>query len=91
MTSTNPIATITNKLGFDVDIYDVFNPNASTQGLLTYTKLATVPTGTAAQQVQTIHFASQLQATRSGNITALSNVNYYKQFPVAVLAVSPFG
>ena len=91
MPSTNPIATITNNLGFDVDIYDVFNPNASAQGLLTYTKLATVPNGTTAQQVQTIHFASQLQAVRSGNITALSNVNYYQQFPVAVLAVSPFG
>ena len=91
MPSTDPIATITNNLGFDVDIYDVFNPNASAQGLLTYKKLATVPNGTTAQQVQTIHFASQLQAVRSGNITALSNVNYYQQFPVAVLAVSPFG
>ena len=91
MPSTDPVATITNNLGFDVDIYDVFNPNASAQGLLTYKKLATVPNGTTAQQVQTIHFASQLQAVRSGNITALSNVNYYQQFPVAVLAVSPFG
>ena len=91
MHSTDPIATITNNLGFDVDIYDVFNPNASAQGLLTYKKLATVPNGTTAQQVQTIHFASQLQAVRSGNTTALSNVNYYQQFPVAVLAVSPFG
>jgi len=90
-TNTNPTATITNNLGFDVDIYDVFNPNAntSTQGPLTYTKLATVSNGASAQQVQTIHFASQLQAMRTGNITALNN-NYYLQFPVAVLPVSPF-
>ena len=61
-TNTNPTATITNNLGFDVDIYDVFNPNAntSTQGPLTYTKLATVSNGASTQQVQTIHFASQL-------------------------------
>ena len=83
----NPIATIANNLGFDVDIYDVYNPNASTQGPLTYMNLATVPNG-ATEQVQTIHYASQLQAMRTGKITALNN-NYYQQFPVAVLAVSP--
>ncbi|KAH8646927.1 hypothetical protein BGZ60DRAFT_509592 [Tricladium varicosporioides] len=90
MGSTNPIATITNNLGYDVNIYDVFNPTASTtmQGPLTYTKLATVSNGASAQ-VQTVHFASQLQAMRTGSITALNN-NYYLQFPVAVLAVSPF-
>jgi hypothetical protein len=89
-TDTNPIATITNNLGYDVDIYDVFNPNANTtmQGPLTYTKLATVLNGASAK-VSTIHYASQLQAMRTGNITALNN-NYYLQFPVAVLPVSPF-
>ena len=88
MPAANPIATITNNLGYDVDIYDVFNPNAATQGLLTYTKLVTIPNGAASQQVQTIRFASQLQAMRTGNVSALNN-NYYEQFPVAVLAVSP--
>jgi len=90
-TDTNPTATITNNLGYDVDIYDVFNPNAntSTQGSLTYTKLATVSSGASSQLVPTIHYASQLQAMRTGNITALNN-NYYLQFPVAVLPISPF-
>ncbi|KAI0164188.1 hypothetical protein GGR57DRAFT_516495 [Xylariaceae sp. FL1272] len=88
----NPIATITNNLGYDVDIYDVTKPNATTssQGPLTYTLLATVPNGVTAQQVQTIQIASQLQAMRTGTITALNN-NYYQQFPVAVLPVLPFG
>ena len=85
----NPTATFANNLGYDVDIYDVFNLDANTQGPLTYTKLATVPNGATAQQLQTIHFASQLQAMRTGTITALNN-NYYEQFPVAVLAVSLF-
>ncbi|KAF4465582.1 hypothetical protein FALBO_7580 [Fusarium albosuccineum] len=90
-TASNPIATITNNLGYDVDIYDVYNPNpnTSTPGPLTYTLLATVLNGAAAQQVQTIRFASQLQAMYTGNIDAL-NKNYYQQFPVNVLAVSPF-
>ena len=85
----NAIAIITNNLGYDVDIYDVYNPNASTQGPLTYTKLATVPNGATAQQVQTIHCASHLLAMRTGNITALNN-NYYQQFPVALLPISSF-
>ena len=90
-TAANPTATFTNSLGYDVDIYDVFNPSTDTgaQSPLTYTKLATVPKGASAQQVSTIHFASQLQAMRTGNITAL-NGNFYLQFPVAVLPVSPF-
>ncbi|KAI7766398.1 hypothetical protein LZL87_013668 [Fusarium oxysporum] len=89
--SSNPTATITNNSGFDLDIYDVFNPStdSSTPGPLTYTLLASVPKRTKAQDVQTIHFASQLQAMLTGNIKAL-NGNYYQQFPVAVLAVSPF-
>ncbi|KAK7177540.1 hypothetical protein DPSP01_014484 [Paraphaeosphaeria sporulosa] len=87
--NSTPIATIVNDLGYDVDIYDVYNNSGSPQGLLTYTKLATVPSGATGQQVQTIHLASQLQAMRTGHIQALNN-NYYQQFPVAVLAVSPF-
>ncbi|KAF5578485.1 hypothetical protein FPANT_9977 [Fusarium pseudoanthophilum] len=91
MTSTsNPVASITNNSGVSVDIYDVFNPSTDPkmQGPLTYTKLATVSSGNT-QQVQTIHFASQLQAMFTGNVTALSGT-FYQQFPVAVLAVSPF-
>ncbi|KAJ4264408.1 hypothetical protein NW762_005607 [Fusarium torreyae] len=91
MSSTsNPVASITNNSGSSVDIYDVFNPSTDpkTQGALTYTKLDTVPSGST-KQVQTIHFASQLQAMFTGNVTALSGV-YYQQFPVTVLAVSPF-
>ncbi|KAF4779087.1 hypothetical protein HER10_EVM0000859 [Colletotrichum scovillei] len=89
-TTTNPIATITNNSGYDVDMYDVFNPSTDpkTPGPLTYTLLGTVPNGTAAKQVPTIHFASQVQAMLTGTIKAL-NGNYYQQFPVAVLAVSP--
>ncbi|CVL06108.1 uncharacterized protein FMAN_03905 [Fusarium mangiferae] len=88
--TTNPVASITNNSGASVDIYDVFNPSTDPkmQGPLTYTKLATVPSGST-QQVQTIHFASQLQAMFTGNVTALSGT-FYQQFPVAVLAVSPF-
>ncbi|KAG5761002.1 hypothetical protein H9Q69_010949 [Fusarium xylarioides] len=91
MSSTsNPVASITNNSGVSVDIYDVFNPSTDpkVQGPLTYTKIATIPTGST-QQVQTIHFASQLQAMFTGNVTALSGV-FYQQFPVAVLEVSPF-
>ncbi|TVY79203.1 hypothetical protein Focb16_v009523 [Fusarium oxysporum f. sp. cubense] len=91
MSSTgNPVASITNNSGSSVDIYDVFNPSTdpNMQGPLTYTKLATVSSGST-QQVQSIHFASQLQAMFTGNVTALSGT-YYQQFPVAVLAVSPF-
>ncbi|TDZ24557.1 hypothetical protein Cob_v002231 [Colletotrichum orbiculare MAFF 240422] len=87
----NPIATITNNSGYDLDFYDVFRPStdAGTKGTLEYTLLASVPNGASAQKVQTIHFASQVQAMFTGKIDAL-NGNYYQQFPVAVLAVSPF-
>ncbi|EXK24716.1 hypothetical protein FOMG_18570 [Fusarium oxysporum f. sp. melonis 26406] len=88
-TTTNPTATITNNLGFDVDIYDVFNPDTSKPGPLTYTFVVTVPNGASAQQVQTIRRYSQLQAMRTGNIEALNN-NYYQQFPVALFVVTPF-
>ena len=86
MAPSNPIAVIANDLAFDVDIYDVYNNGKTSQPLLTYQKLATVPTGATGQQVQTIHPASQLQAMRTGSVAAL-NGNYYEQFPVAVLAV----
>ncbi|KAG4276857.1 hypothetical protein FPRO04_14256 [Fusarium proliferatum] len=88
-TTTNPTATITNNLGFDVDIYDVFNPDTSKPGPLTYTFVVTVPNGASAKQVQTIRHDSQLQAMRTGNIEALNN-NYYKQFPVALFVVTTF-
>lgn len=84
----NPTAAITNNLGYDVDIYDVFNHNTN-QELLTYTKLATVPNGASKQQVQTIHPSSQLQAMRTGNIAAFNN-DYFQQFPVAVIVTTPF-
>ncbi|KAG7409401.1 hypothetical protein Forpe1208_v011792 [Fusarium oxysporum f. sp. rapae] len=88
-TTTNPTATITNNLGFDVDIYDVFNPDTSKPGPLTYTFMVTVPNGASDQKVQTIRRYSQLQAMRTGNIEALNN-NYYQQFPVALFVVTPF-
>lgn len=78
MSSTsNPVASITNNSGASVDIYDVFNPSTDPkmQGPLTYTKLATVSSGST-QQVQTIHFASQLQAMFTGNVKALSGTFY---------------
>jgi hypothetical protein len=89
MAAKNPIATIVNQLGYKVDVYDVYKPSEAATGLLQYTKLATVPSGATGQQVQTIRVGSQLQAMRTGSITAL-NGNYYEQFPVAVLAVLPF-
>ncbi|KAF9772785.1 hypothetical protein IL306_009470 [Fusarium sp. DS 682] len=88
-TTTNPTATITNNLGFGVDIYDVFNPDTSKPGPLTYTFVVTVPNGASAQQVHTIRRYSQLQAMRTGNIEALNN-NFYQQFPVALFVVTPF-
>ncbi|KAF5700943.1 hypothetical protein FMUND_14137 [Fusarium mundagurra] len=87
--TSNPTATITNNLGFGVDIYDVFNPDTSKPGPLTYTFVVTVRNGASAQEVQTKHRYSQLQAMRTGNIEALNN-NYYNQFPVALFVVTPF-
>ncbi|KXH60714.1 hypothetical protein CSAL01_04292 [Colletotrichum salicis] len=88
--TSNPIATVTNNSGFDVDMYDVSKPSTdpNTPGPLTYTQLATIPNG-ATKQVKTIRLASQVQTMLKGNIKAL-NGNVYKQFPVAVLADSPF-
>jgi hypothetical protein len=88
MTSSNLIAIIVNKLRYDVDILDVYNSSGNTKGLLTYTKLATVPSGID-QHVQTIRPISQLQAMRTGTIEAL-NSHYYQQFPLAILVVSKF-
>jgi hypothetical protein len=85
----NPIATITNNVSVDVDIYDVFNPSNSANAVLTYTKLDTVKQGET-KQIQTIHLASQLQAMYTGVIPAL-NGNYYYQFPVAVMAILAIG
>ncbi|WP_298739945.1 hypothetical protein [uncultured Chitinophaga sp.] len=86
-TSDNPIASISNNLGFDVDIYDVYNSTGDPNGLYTYTKLGTVKANAQLVQIQTIHRASQLQAMRTGTVDAL-NEQYYYQFPVKVMAVS---
>ncbi|ENH73688.1 hypothetical protein FOC1_g10000525 [Fusarium oxysporum f. sp. cubense race 1] len=72
-TTTTPTATITNNLGFDVDIYDVFNPDTTKPGPLTYTFVVTVPNGASAQQVQTIRRYSQLQAMPMDFRTALGD------------------
>ncbi|KAM0349882.1 hypothetical protein ACHAPY_010696 [Fusarium culmorum] len=85
--------TVTNNVGYDVDIFNVFksnpNPTSGTTVASTYTKLATVPNGAVAQQVQGVPDGSSLQAMITGNIATL-NGNYYQQFPVAVMAVSEF-
>ncbi|CAF3433944.1 unnamed protein product [Fusarium graminearum] len=85
--------TVTNNVGYDVDIFNVFspvsNPTPGTPVALTYTKLATVPNGAVAQQVQGVPGGSSLQAMITGNIETL-NGNYYQQFPAAVMGVSLF-
>jgi hypothetical protein len=88
-TVTNPIATITNNSDVDVDVFDVFNDSGQDGALLTYTRLGTVKKGET-QQLQTLHFASQLQAMYTGAIAALAG-QYYYQFPVAVMAIVPLG
>lgn len=88
-TTKNPVADISNNLGFDVDIYDVYHGTGDPKGLYTYTKLGTVQANTQNVQIQTIHAASQLQAMHTGAIDALNNLYYY-QFPVKVMAVSKF-
>lgn len=82
----NPKAKITNKLGIDVDIYDVYNTSGDPKGKLTYTKLGSIGAGKTAE-IQTIHFASQLQAMYTGKNDKL-NGNYYYQFPMAVFGIS---
>lgn len=86
---SNPTASISNNLGFDVDIYDVYNASGDPKGLYIYTRLGTVAAGAQNVQIQTIHAASQLQAMRTGAIDALNGLYYY-QFPVKVMAVSKF-
>ncbi|KAF5027096.1 hypothetical protein F66182_808 [Fusarium sp. NRRL 66182] len=88
-TTSNLVATITNNLGYDVDIYDVIRPDPNTPGPWVYKRLDSVPKGAIAKPVQTIRPSSQLQAMRTGNIQELNN-NYYLQFPVAVMAVYPW-
>ncbi|KAF5228503.1 hypothetical protein FAUST_11050 [Fusarium austroamericanum] len=91
--SSDLIVTITNNLGYDVDVFNVFNPDSNaapgTPVALTYTKLATVPNGTIAQQVQAVQNGSSLQAMVTGNIETL-NGNYYQQFPAVIMDVSIF-
>ena len=83
---SNPKTKITNQLGIDVDIYDVYNASGDPRGKLTYTKLGSIMAGEA-QEIQTIHFASQLQAMFTGKNDKL-NGNYYYQFPMAVFGIS---
>lgn len=87
MTVPNPIVTITNQSGVDVEIFDVYNSNpGGTKGLYTYTALGKIASGANAS-ITTRHFASQLLAIHTGPVAAINN-NYYEQFPVAVMAVS---
>lgn len=84
-----PIVTLTNKLAYDVDIYDVFAEKEGPGVPLTYKKLVTLESGATAQAVQTERKISELQAMRTGKIEAL-NGNYYHQFPVAKMVIDPF-
>ncbi len=87
--TTNPMATIVNNSSIDVDVYDVYNGTGDANAALTYTKLGSVKKGET-KKLQTIHFASQLQAMYTGTSAAL-NGNYYYQFPVAVIPIVPLG
>ncbi len=88
-TSNNPTVSITNKLSYSVDIYDVFNPSeGSEKRPYEYTKLATIEAGKTVD-VQTIRSASMLQAMYTGTFTKLNN-NYYYQFPIKVMAAVQF-
>lgn len=84
--NSKPKATITNNSGIDVEIFDVYNTSGDPNGKLTYTSLGKIKAGQA-QDIQTIHFASQLQAMYTGAVSALNNKFYY-QFPVAVFGIS---
>lgn len=86
---TNPKATITNNSSVDVEVYDVFNPSGEDKAVLTYTHLGTVAKGET-KELQTVHFASQLQAMYTGNVAAIGG-KYYTQFPVAVMPIVPIG
>jgi hypothetical protein len=84
--NSNPKATITNNSGVDVEIFDVYNSLGDSKAKLTYTSLGKIKPGET-QDIQTLHFASQLQAMYTGAIPALNN-NYYYQFPIAVFVIS---
>ena len=87
-TSNNPVVSVTNNSGVDVDIFDVFDPNPEgQQGSYQYTKLAKVSNGQTAN-IQTLRNASQLLATYSGKISLGGNSAYYEKFPVASKGVS---
>ncbi|MEL6750272.1 MAG: hypothetical protein AAFO09_08335 [Pseudomonadota bacterium] len=81
----NPKVDVTNSTSVELEIFDVYNATGKTDDSFTYTSLGKVAPGATAS-IQTIHFASQLQAMASGSIPGLSNKQ--SQFPVAVLAVS---
>jgi hypothetical protein len=85
--TSNPAVTITNNSGVDVEIFDVYDPSADGQkGLYNYTSLGKLKNGERAT-LNTLHFASQLQAMYTGQVAALNN-DYYENFPVAVLPVT---
>ncbi len=89
LSDKNPVATITNNTKNSLDIYDTFSKTGANKGVLSYTKLGTIAPGAKAE-IQTIHFASQLQAMRTGAIKAFDG-RYYYQFPVAVMPILSIG
>lgn len=86
MSDSNPKVTITNNSGVNVEIFDVYNAEGDSNAKYTYTSLGKVKAGETGD-IQTIHFASQLQAMYTGAVAALNN-NYYYSFPIAVFGVS---
>ena len=87
-TSNNPVVSVTNNSGVDVDIFDVFDPNPEgQQGTYQYTLLAKVGNGQTAK-IQTLRNASELLAGYSGDMTLGGNSAYYEKFPVSSKEVS---
>ena len=81
----NPKIEVTNSTSAELEIFDVYNATGRADDPFTYTSLGKVAPGATAP-IQTIHFASQLQAMASGSIPGLDKKQ--SRFPVAVLAVS---
>ena len=87
-TSSNPVVSITNNSGIDVEIFDVFDPNPEgQQGAYQYTLLAKVGNGQTAN-IQTLRYASELLAAYSGEMTLGGKSFYYQHFPLASKAIS---
>ena len=81
---SNPTVSITNSLAFELDVYDQYSDS---DGVITYTKLGTVPASGSADII-TIHAASVLGVVRTGIISAFSSTEYYVDFPVSGISVS---